>query len=316
LTRRIASYADETGREISLAAFLEYHRLSLDDVYRRGTWSQLLAEARLRPAFSEPDEERLAKGLRRVAHINAARQLEALLKHLSPPDAEAFSEGEDEEVRRFLLMLHFSLWGRKDLPASLAEGIERLRANPTLLEELRELLKLKLELLDEVPIEPTLPFLCPLQVHADYTRDEILAGLGIWTEDSQREVREGVFYAPSLPSDLLFVTLNKTVEEYSPTTMYDDYAISEKLFHWQSQSTTPESSPTGKRYINHTERFHAILLFVREDSSRDGLTMPYTFLGPVDYVSHQGSRPMSIIWRLRHKLPAKLVRNIRRLSND
>lgn len=314
LIRRIASYSDETGREISLADFLEYHRLSLDDVYRRGTWSHLLAEANLRPEFAEPDEERLAKGLRRVAHINAARQLEALLKQLSS-SAGTFSE-TDEELRRFLLMLHFSLWGRSDLPATLAESIKRLRANPTLFEELRALLRLKLEMLDEVPIQATLPFLCPLQVHADYTRDEILAGLGIWTEDSQREVREGVFNATSLPADLLFVTLNKTVEEYSPTTMYDDYAISETLFHWQSQSTTPDSSPTGQRYINHAERFHAILLFVREDSSRDSLTMPYTFLGPVDYLSHQGSRPMSIIWRLRHRLPAKLVRNIRRLAND
>jgi superfamily II DNA or RNA helicase/HKD family nuclease len=316
LIRRIASYKDETGREISLAAFLEYHRLSLDSVYRRGTWSQLLAEAGLRPMFSEPDEERLAKGLRRVAHINAARQLETLLKYLSPSSGTVFPEPENEEGRRFMLMLHFSLWARKDLPPTLAEGMERLRGNPTLLGDLRELLRLKLELLDEVPIEPTLPFLCPLQVHTDYTRDEILAGLGIWSEGSQREVREGVFHAASLPADILFVTLNKTVEEYSPTTMYDDYAISEKLFHWQSQSTTPDSSPTGKRYINHVVRFHAILLFVREDSSRDGLTVPYTFLGPVDYVNHQGSRPMSIIWRLRHKLPAKLVRNIRRLAND
>jgi hypothetical protein len=213
-------------------------------------------------------------------------------------------------------MLHFSLWGRQDLPATLAEGDLRLRSNPTLLGELRELLRLKLELLDEVPIEPTLPFLCPLQVHSDYTRDEILAGLGIWTEDNQPESREGKYYAKSLPADLFFVTLNKTESHYSPTTMYDDYAISDELFHWQSQSTTPVSSPTGQRYIHHAKSFHTILLFVREDTSRNGLTMPYTFLGPVDYVSHKGSRPISIVWRLRHKLPAKLSRNIRRLVND
>jgi len=214
------------------------------------------------------------------------------------------------------MMLHFSLWGRDGTAASLTESIKRLRANPTLLAELTELLRLKLEMLDEVPIEATLPFLCPLQLHADYTRDEILAGLGIWTLSNQREVREGVFHATSLPSDPFFVTLNKTAEEYSPTTMYDDYAISDELFHWQSQSTTPADSPTGQRYIHHAERFHTILLFVREDSSRNGLTMPYTFVGPVDYVSHQGSRPMSIIWRLRYKLPAKLIRNVRRLANE
>jgi len=315
LVRRIATYADETGREISLADFLQYHRLGLDDIYRRGTWSRLLVTAGIRPDFEEPDEERLTKGLRRIAHINAAQQLEALLEQLSPSNPK-FSGPDDEESRRFVMMLHFSLWGRDGTAASLTESIKRLRANPTLLAELTELLRLKLEMLDEVPIEATLPFLCPLQLHADYTRDEILAGLGIWTLSNQREVREGVFHATSLPSDLFFVTLNKTAEEYSPTTMYDDYAISDELFHWQSQSTTPADSPTGQRYIHHAERFHTILLFVREDSSRNGLTMPYTFVGPVDYVSHQGSRPMSIIWRLRYKLPAKLIRNVRRLANE
>ena len=316
LVRRIRSYSDETGREISLGNFIEYHRLEFDDVYRRASWSRLLVEAGLKTTFTEPDEDRLTKGLRRVAHINAARQLEALLKQLSALAVTEFSEPEGEDVRRFLLMLHFSLWGRKDLPANLPEGMGRLRSNPILLAELVELLTLKLELLDEVPIEPTLPFLCPLQVHADYSRDEILAGLGIWTEDTQQESREGLFHAKSLSADLFFVTLNKTESDYSPTTMYDDYAISDELFHWQSQSTTSASSPTGLRYINHAKSFHSILLFVREDRSRNGFTMPYTFLGPVEYLSHQGSRPISIIWRLRHKLPAKLIRNIRRLAND
>ncbi len=316
LVRRIKSYTDETDREISLGDFLEYHRLSPDEVYRRGTWSRLMVDAGLRPNFVDPDEIRLSKGLRRVAHINSGGQLRALLDYLSPSAASEPSGVEDEVTCRFLLMLHFSLWGRDFTPATLGESVERLRSNPTMFEELRELLRLKLELLDEVPVQVSLPFVCPLQLHADYTRDEILAGLGIWTLSDQREVREGVVYAKLLPADLFFVTLNKTESNYSPTTMYEDYAISDELFHWQSQSTTPNSSPTGQRYINHAERFHTILLFVREDSKRDGLTMPYTFLGPVDHVSHRGSRPMSIIWRLRHKLPAKLLRNVRRLANE
>jgi hypothetical protein len=230
-----------------------------------------MVDGGLRPNFLDPDELRLSKGLRRVAHINSAGQLGTLLDYLSRSAASEPSDVEDEETCRFLLMLHFSLWGRDLTPATLGESVERLRSNPTMFEELRELLRLKLELLDEVPIQISLPFLCPLQLHGDYTRDETLAGLGIWTLSDQREVREGVFYAKSLPADLFFVTLNKTESNYSPTTMYDDYAISDELFHWQSQSTTPESSPTGERYINHAERFHTILLFVREDSKRDGL---------------------------------------------
>jgi hypothetical protein len=161
-----------------------------------------------------------------------------------------------------------------------------------------------------------MPFLCPLQLHADYSRDEILAALGVWTLDSQREIREGVLYAEYLPADLFFITLNKTEADYSPTTMYEDYAISDELFHWQSQSTTSVDSPTGQRYIRHLERSNSVLLFVREDKRRNGLAMPYTFLGPVEYVRHEGSRPMSIIWKLQHRLPARLMRHIRRLAND
>lgn len=314
LVQRLRSFHSETGQPLSMSEFIEFHRLSLDDIYSRSSWSRLLFDAGMRSDFKDPDENRLTKGLRRVTHINAARELRVLIDYLSNEEV-APAEPDDERGRRFLTMLHLSLWGGS-IPDSFEHADERLKQNPTLRAELRDLFALKLEMLDEVPIEVTLPFLCPLQIHANYTRDEILGALGISTLERQRDVREGVFYAESLKTDLFFVTLNKTESEYSPTTMYEDYAISDDLFHWQSQSTTSAESKTGQRYIHHAERFHSILLFVREDKSRNGLSMPYTFLGPVDYVSHKDSRPMSIIWRLRHKLPAKLIRHVRRLANE
>ena len=314
LVQRMRSFNAETGRALTLSEFVDYHRLTLDDIYRRSSWSRLLVDAGLRSDFTEPDENRFAKGLRRVAHINAALQLRVLIDYLTKEEFPV-PETDDEETRRFLTMLHLSLWG-DSLTHSLAKGHARLNQNPTLRAELRDLLTLKLEMLDEIPIEPTLPFLCPMQIHADYTRDEILGALGISTLERQRDVREGVYHAESLKADLFFVTLNKTESDYSPTTMYEDYAISDNLFHWQSQSTTSAEGKTGQRYIHHAERFHSILLFVREDKSRNALSVPYTFLGPIDYVSHRGSRPISIVWRMRYKLPAKLIRHVRRLANE
>ena len=96
--------------------------------------------------------------------------------------------------------------------------------------------------------------------------------------------------------------------------MYQDYAINEHLFHWQSQSTTSAGSPTGRRYIHHHQLGHTILLFGREDKKRNGLASPFYFLGPARYVSHSGRRPMSITLRLDHPLSAKLVRRMRRLA--
>ena len=81
-------------------------------------------------------------------------------------------------------------------------------------------------------------------------------------------------------------------------------------------SATSAESPTGQRYIGHREKGSTILLFVREDKRRQGLALPYCFLGPADYLSHEGSRPMNIVWRLRHGLPAKLLRTTARLSNE
>lgn len=48
-----------------------------------------------------------------------------------------------------------------------------------------------------------------------------------------------------------FITLNKSDKDFSPSTLYEDYAINEKLFHWQTQSKTSIQSTTGQRYINH-----------------------------------------------------------------
>ena len=61
------------------------------------------------------------------------------------------------------------------------------------------------------------------------------------------------------------------------------------------------------RYVNHRDSGNNILLFVRENKSEDGVTSPYTYLGPADIVSHSGSKPISIVWKLRNKLPASIA---------
>ena len=153
----------------------------------------------------------------------------------------------------------------------------------------------------------------PLAVHAEYTRDEILVVLGHWDMDRRPDVREGLLHLRERRVDVFFVTLEKTEDAYSPTTMYEDYAISDRLFHWQSQSTTSAESPTGRRYIDHREQGYTPLLFVREHKYlAGGLASPYAFLGPARYVSHEGSRPMSIVWRLETPMPARLLTRVTR----
>jgi hypothetical protein len=178
--------------------------------------------------------------------------------------------------------------------------------------DLREVLELRRRQTQVLSPATDVPGCGPLAVHAHYSRNEILVALGMWRggENRRRMVNEGVLHVPDRRLDVFFVTLRKTETEYSPTTMYADYALSERLFHWQSQSTTAVDSKTGRRYVGHREQGWTPLLFVRETRKLPtGATAPYAFLGPCEYVSHEGSRPISIVWRTQYPIPARLLRD-------
>jgi hypothetical protein len=145
----------------------------------------------------------------------------------------------------------------------------------------------------------------PLRVHARYSRNEALAAFGVV---NPQHVREGVKWVESEKSDVFFVTLRKTEEHYSPSTMYADRAISPELFQWESQSTTTERSVTGQRYLNHQDMGSSVHLFVRESKAADGQlgAPPYLYAGPMHYSQHTGERPMKIVWLLERPLPADI----------
>ena len=119
----------------------------------------------------------------------------------------------------------------------------------------------------------------PLSVHARHTLDDALTAFGLLDIGKKLFKQTGVFRHEETNSELFFVTLEKSERDYSPSTLYKDYAISPLLFHWESQSGTTQASPTGQRYIHHRERGGHILLFVRTRQEQDGRTMPYTLLG-------------------------------------
>ena len=129
------------------------------------------------------------------------------------------------------------------------------------------------------------------------------------------QLREGVRWVEEEGIDLFFVTLNKSEHDYSPTTMYRDYAVAPNLFHWESQSTTSEASPTGQRYVNHASMGSNVLLFVRDRAKTSaGATSPYWCLGPATYLNHTGERPMAINWQLRTAMPEALFEAARAVA--
>jgi hypothetical protein len=115
------------------------------------------------------------------------------------------------------------------------------------IEALANLLNYRYEQINFVDRAIELGFVCPLDLHCAYSRDRVLSAVGRYSLASKSIMHEGVLYLPKLRTDLLFVDLFKDEKGFSPSTMYQDYAISLSLFHWQSQNTTSDSSTIGAR---------------------------------------------------------------------
>ncbi|MDD6033404.1 MAG: DUF3427 domain-containing protein, partial [Oscillospiraceae bacterium] len=314
LVARAASFREDSGLELTLAHFLEYYHLDPRSVYRFASFSRICVRAGVREDFAEPLEDVLTKALSRLAVIDSRRWILFLLDLLPRLDDVDFNALTDLQ-KRMLQMFYITVWGKTADDWDGEEVLDNLYAlsdSPVLLEELLSLLQYRFEQIDFVDEPVDLGFDCPLDLHCTYTRDQLLAAMDFMKPAT---VREGVKWLPDRQLDVLLVTLNKADKDYSPTTMYNDYSISESLFHWQSQSTTAEHSPTGQRYIHHVRRGSRVLLFVREfkDDRVSGGAGAYTFLGTVRYLRHEGSRPMNIIWRLDRPIPARFLKKTSKL---
>lgn len=139
-----------------------------------------------------------------------------------------------------------------------------------------------------------------IELYGCYTREEIFTLVGRQTEEKRMSGSvSGLFNLPEYNATLLFVTLNKSDKDFSPSTQYDDYVINEDYFHWQSKNTDSHYNRGGRIYTEQPQRHNKIILFVREEK-KDGFgnTCPFHCFGLVDYVSSHGDFPMNIIWRL------------------
>lgn len=312
LVSKIASFEEDSGQKLTLANFLSYHHMNARTIYAKFSFARLCTEAGAREPFSEPAEEVLTKAFSRLVAIDSRRWINFLLDTLPMLKDMDFTRLSTDH-QRLLNMFYVTVWQNTITDFSSDEVRENLYAladSPVMLQELRDLLRWKLDQIDFIDTPVALPYECPLDIHCNYTRDQLLVALDFMKPST---VREGVKYLPDKQTDVLFVTLNKSDKDYSPTTMYNDYAISPSLFHWQSQSTTGVQSTTGQRYIHHQERNGHVLLFVREYKQDTCGAAPYTFLGEAVYVSHSGSKPMSIVWRLLKDIPAKYLRKVQQV---
>ena len=290
----------------SLRDFLEQSGLELDDVYAsndRG-WSSLKEEAGLPVEPAGPHEKALRRGCGRMRHVDDAARLDAysaLLKQTSPPSLPD-PHNREARIARMLVASVCDTVIAKDGP--LAAGLALLWEHAQVRAELVELFDLLASSIDHhhTPLRRDHYPEVPLQIHARYTRIEILAALAPESRAKVPAWQTGVRWLPEAKADLAAFTLDKTSGQFSPTTRYRDYAISRELIHWESQGVVRADSETGFRYRNHVAQGSTMLLFARERSD----DRAFWFLGPATFVKYEGEKPMAITWKLDQPLPGDL----------
>ncbi|MDP3574268.1 MAG: DUF3427 domain-containing protein [Archangium sp.] len=315
--RALVDDLKQLGRDVDLPTFLAETGTDPEEVYASGaepwTYTRIRREAGRELSAREDSDLQLERAFSRLLHIDDSKRLDglrALLQQKSPPKASA-----DDLMQRWLYVL---LGYAREPYAGMATAWKHLWSRHALRNELLQLLNVLADRSRWLwrPMGGAMADL-PLQLHATYGLDEVLAGMDERNRNGGvLRIQTGVHQVKKRGVDLLFVTLEKSEQHYTPTTLYDDYPLSPTRFHWESQSTCHPDTPTGRRYIAATnDQDHRVLLFVRQRPNTDrGETMPYVHLGPVTYNVHRGGRPMQIEWDLVHPMPMWLYQETKRAA--
>jgi len=314
IPERIQTFEHDSNLPLTFANFVNFHDYEPEVLLARETWTGWKARARLCPAPNDPDSSRLRHSLVRVLSITGPKELS-----ITSQTVERLSEGDAIGALRFAgnaaISIHYRIWGEAGRLLgvdTLEDSFRRMSLNPSILRDVREIMawvESKTDVLGEVP---ELPFPCSMELHAQYGIRDIQANMGKATLETAGLRGVGVIHFPDIKAYALLITYQKTEKEFSPSTMYADYPIGRELLHWESQSNTAQKSEAGQNLINHRERGYTILVFARDQKKRNGLTVPFTYLGPAEIVHYESERPIRMIWRLHYPMPVDMFEENRK----
>ena len=311
---RLQTFSSESGQELTFGNFIRYHDYDPEVLLVKETWSEWKAKALLGSIPTDPDLARLGKTLVRAAFINGPREI-VLLRAVLAKVAQVAIDEALVLAGDAAMLVYYRIWGDKGSNlgiASLEDAFHRLTRNPSILSDLDEILAWAQDTTEVSGQIPQLPFVCPLELHAHYGGKEIQAVFGRANLETAGQAGVGSFHFADLKTYVLLVTFQKTEKEFSPSTMYADYPISRELMHWESQANTAQHQTDGQNLIHHQEWGYTILVFARGQKKRNGVTVPFSYLGPVDMVSYDCDRPIKMVWRLRHPMPVEMFEDNRR----
>ncbi len=331
LLNLIRNFSNVSSLPLTLSNFLViYPHINLEDIYKVkigkcGGWQALLLESR----GLSLDKKELDIYTAYYRAINNRLLICTSLSYLNFVKYGIENEFnwdlyqvEDCKKGLMSLMLHYDYWDKSGQHcgfSELSDSFKKVR-HTELQKEILEVVQLLIKRLNVnefsmTPFSKLVANVVPLNMHARYPKEHILVAFGDSLFEKKSSSREGVLSIKNANTELLFVTLNKCEKQFSVTTMYHDYAISDTLFHWQTQNSAKPQSGRGLSYIQQAQTEKTYVLFVREQAKDEfGRTMGFVNFGPVDFVKYEGSQPMNITWKLKHPMPAYMWHDTAKLS--
>lgn len=295
----------------TLKEFIENNGQDVRLIYKGTCWTSLKRDAGLCSYTDDYNTQRFEKCISNLVHVNSISYLHFIQKTISHPDSISYV---DEREKTYGTMLYYSLYGDKISKigvGSIEEAIGRLKNYPYFIKEIMELTDYLLTIIETKTFAVGEGMPLALEQYGNYTREEVFTIFGRQTADKKMQGSvAGVFNIEELKTELFFVTLNKSEKDFSASTMYDDYVVSENQFHWKSQNTDTHQE-RGKRFVEQTKNKKKFLLFVRENKHDGyGNTCPFFCFGLVDYISSRDDKPMSIDWRMHQPILPQFVKAV------
>ena len=316
LRREVASFTQNTGQELTIENFLENFGLDWRLIYKTpGSWARLKVQAGFNIEGFDINSKYIKLiegGLARLYHTNSYDYL-SYLSRLLCNDMKQVSSPTKRE-KKFHKLFYYTIWQNNiekvneiyNLTFSTMEdAVRSLNEMPWMIEELHYLIQLRLSCLSKTTKWLKVDDEAEIELYGCYSADEIHLlledKLGRWQVLGTQFNHERKFA-------MVFVTLNKSDKEYSPSTQYEDYAISAYQFHWQSMNSVRIDSAEGQRIINQNNNGWKYLLFVR-DSKKDEYsnTNSYYCLGFMDFHESTGEKPINVVWNMQNPIPGFML---------
>ncbi len=309
----VRTFRNDFDKPLTLTNFLDLHQIPLEKFYKVFSWNSLMADT-----GQSYQRSRFESQLRRAVYkkwlSTDSFSYFSFVEQIAHKRMKVNVQMMNSIEKQMALMFYYDLFLEAGHYNSLQGMFDDLATDSLFIDELEEvmgLLKNRCEAYEKPDNSVLMNF--PLKLHGVYTKDQIFVAIGTSTIEHKSSNREGVERNKLRNIEAMYVDIIKDREEGSNTN-YNDFAINESLFNWETQNKVSPESPAGRNYINQTQ---TMLLFVRQQDSfpeDKGRTMGYTYLGEVTLVKWQGAKPMEIVWRLKTLMPASFFKIARHRS--